>query len=1163
MAEEATIAQLEVQVVESSGRAASGLTSLARSLKDIKEAAKGGVGLTTVANQLTKFTSAMSGLKINDSGVKKLVQTMSRLSTIPKNNLGTMVNSLRKIPQVIEELEKADLEKFNQQVQTLTNIMAPLATEMEKVYNGFKVMPNAINKAASATTNYGKAVKNINFMGFVTKIRTTLAVVRRVANWVSDWIEESNDYVENLNLFRVAMGDYTDSAKEYAETVQEVLGIDSSEFMRYQAVFANMVKGFGVAADKGALMSKNLTQLGYDLASLYNVSFDKAMRKLESGIAGQPRPMREWGFDMSEATLKAKALELGIKKNVEVMNQGEKSLIRYVQLIDTARKIGATGDFARTLETNANQLRVMNAQLTLLKRSLGNTFIPILNKILPYAIALAQVLRYIADEFAALFGFTLPEIDYSSLTVGAEEAEDAWDSATDSANKYKATILGIDEINKLNEQNTGSGSSLATVGIGFDIDLPEYDFLAGAAESRAKVIADSWKAAIKPTMDWLKENWETVKIIAEAIGIVLIGWKVTKAISNLFNTIAGMSTGGKIALGITLSVVGIGLGYSAGESIAQGDFKNALLKTIGASISSALGGALIGYTIGGAYGAGIGAIISLGITLITSIVGIINGTDEVNKQNYINYVNSVLKKYGLNPEEYLESGIKASLDISTSIRQKISDISTDIPTEIKAKFESAQKLIDNIFSLDVKENLELIKRYADELNALGLDGINIRVNDDGTISKTKDELQGLLDNLIAVERAQALSNARQQAWVTVVEAKTSYEKAVETEMAAYNAYAKKKSELEKQGISRSSELTALEAALYSAQKNRKTIGSAFNKAKDAYVDIYNASNLGNTIKRGDVIALTGAIREYLDKGVTVAPAYSYVNPQTGEQYGETGYYNVEVEPKVNESALITQVSKGFESGIYDSSSKVEYVFADSFTNAFNSAWDGTEGTWRTSLEKVFNSATQMGISGVSFEDFADIFQSKVKSVMSSQGVSFSEAVKTALPQAIAEAFGNTDYTKFKEGIKNATGSGVTDGMNNAQYKAPLIKVFKEAFTEGLSYVNPRWLISKNGNEIALLPKALGGLVPAGGMFLAGEAGVEIIQSSMNGANVSNAVQLEEVFARAMQSVSGGMGGDWTIVVQDESGNVRSSQVITAAERANRRDGRTIIPVGVY
>src|SRR5690606_30685468 len=192
----------------------------------------------------------------------------------------------------------------------------------------------------------------------------------------------------------------TESALEFAYTVQEKMGVDVSEWMRYQAAFQNMARGFGISAEKATIMSKTLTQLGYDLATIFNVDYSVAMRKLESAIAGQPRPMREWGFDISETTLKMVALEHGIKQNVETMTQYEKSQLRYLQIMQTAQKQGILGNFAREIHTPANAFRILNQQLLQFRRALGDMLIPILMKILPYLQAFVKLLTDAARALA-------------------------------------------------------------------------------------------------------------------------------------------------------------------------------------------------------------------------------------------------------------------------------------------------------------------------------------------------------------------------------------------------------------------------------------------------------------------------------------------------------------------------------------------------------------------------------------------------------------------------------------------------------------------------------------------------------------------------------------------------------------------------------------------
>ena len=104
---------------------------------------------------------------------------------------------------------------------------------------------------------------------------------------VAEFTSQSNKYVEDLNLFNVAMGESAEKAKDWIDTVSQALGLDPAEMMRNMGVFNIMAKGFGLASDKAYIMSKNLTQLSYDIASFYNLSFEEAQSKLTSAFAGK------------------------------------------------------------------------------------------------------------------------------------------------------------------------------------------------------------------------------------------------------------------------------------------------------------------------------------------------------------------------------------------------------------------------------------------------------------------------------------------------------------------------------------------------------------------------------------------------------------------------------------------------------------------------------------------------------------------------------------------------------------------------------------------------------------------------------------------------------------------------------------------------------------
>lgn len=491
------IDSLQIEIEATSSDAAAKIDALATALTNLKTAAKGGAGLTTVSKQMQALANAaklINSSSINTVKLKEMTSALNGLSSIQKSSgLSSTINALKKLPQISESLEKADLGKFAVQMNQVADAMRPLATEMQKVSSGFSAFPIRIQKIIQSNTGLAasnnKAAKSFGVLG--TGISSAQAkfgiysvVFRQIARTASDWVKESNDYVENLNLFTVAMGDAAESALEYAEAVKEAVGIDPSEWIRNQGVFKQITGGFGVMEEKANLMSKNLTQLGYDISSFYNISIEEAMEKLQSGIAGEIEPLRRLGYAIDVATLQEVAYAHGIEQSVNTMNQAQKSQLRYLAIMEQSGNV--MGDMARTVQTPANALRILNQQITQLTRALGNLLIPFLQQIIPYVQAFVEVITDAIQALALLVGFELPEIDYSGLdgvTSGATDAEDAIEGATGAAKEMKKALLGIDELTILEPTASGGGGGSGG-GIGGDLglDLPEYDFLNGLTD---------------------------------------------------------------------------------------------------------------------------------------------------------------------------------------------------------------------------------------------------------------------------------------------------------------------------------------------------------------------------------------------------------------------------------------------------------------------------------------------------------------------------------------------------------------------------------------------------------------------------------------------------------------------------------------------------------
>ena len=629
-----TIEQLELEVQSSSTSAVAGIDALSASLSKLKNAVRGGVGLTSVANQvrnldtalksmdssgadkIDKLASSLEKLKglgslkisssignqlqnigsaaasltgVDFSAMEKLGTALRPLNNLNASGLKSTINALNKLPKLADTLDNMDMTKFTGQIQQLSTALAPLTNQLNAVTAAFNRLPTNIRRAITVTNRISQENNKAanSYMNLYAKIKMAMGVVRTGARVIASWITQSNQYIEDLNLFTASMGKYAEEAQNYAEAVSEALGIDPGEFMRNQGVFNTIISGFGVASDKAYLMSKNLTQLGYDISSFFNISFEDAMQKLQSGIAGELEPLRRLGYDLSVARLQEEALALGIEKKVSAMTQAEKSQLRYYAIMTQVTT--AQGDMARTLNAPANQLRVLQAQVTQFARALGNIFIPALNAILPYAIALAKVIRLVANSIANFFGFKLPKVDYSSITAGAnamgdlannaDGTADGLKDATSKAKKLKNALLGIDELNVLSKDDSsigsgsGSGSGTGIGGGDLGIDLPTYDFLGDAITSKVDEIIQKMKEwlgltdEINSWGDFFHTRLGRILTTVGAIGLGFAAWKIGKGVLSALQYINGLKGLGlgsplKIGVGVSLLVTGIALEWS-------------------------------------------------------------------------------------------------------------------------------------------------------------------------------------------------------------------------------------------------------------------------------------------------------------------------------------------------------------------------------------------------------------------------------------------------------------------------------------------------------------------------------------------------------------------------------------------------------------------------
>ena len=536
---ETQIDSLVIEIGTKSNKAASDIDMVTAALTRLK-----GVGsFTKVVNNLTKLGNALDKISVSSAGIQvlnKISSAVSGLSSASKgNSISSVVNSLKKIPDVLSQLDDATINKFATAVNKVSTAIPPLTNKITALSAGFSRLPGRLSSCVTAANRYQRSMQSASAVsgGFFGKLKNFLGIgglfsltFATVGRKIGDSITEMNSYIENVNLFSVSMGKYADEAMDYAEKVQDAMGIDMSEFIRNQGIFMNMASGFGVAEDKAYKLSKGLTELAYDISSFYNVDVDTAFQRLQSGIAGEIEPVRRWGIALDQASMQEWMLKKGIDAKVNSLNQADKAMVRYNMMVEAMAGNGAIGDFARTLITPANAIRILQQQITQLSRAIGSLFIPILITVIPYVQAFVKVLTSAIRTLASFFGFQMPEIDYSGmekLSAGASGASDSLDDAAKSAKKLKDYTMGFDELNIISPDTGSAGSSLSAGVSGLGLDpMSVWD----------EGIIDG----INSKVDGLTGKMRILLGIVTAIGAAFLIWKIG---TGIVSGIKAISTG--------------------------------------------------------------------------------------------------------------------------------------------------------------------------------------------------------------------------------------------------------------------------------------------------------------------------------------------------------------------------------------------------------------------------------------------------------------------------------------------------------------------------------------------------------------------------------------------------------------------------------------------
>lgn len=447
-------------------------------------------------------------------------------------------------------------------------------TSVKRASEGIRNIGSSAHVASGAFRSLKSTIGNVR-LSTVALTAAAYGLTKALASCV----KQSMDFVETMNLFNVSMGDNAFAAGEFAEKVQQAFGIDMAQWMRNQGVFQTLIEGFGVASEKADVMSQQLTQLGYDLSSLFNLPFAESMQKLQSGIAGELEPLRRLGFDLSQAKLQQIAYDHGIQQSISTMTQAEKSQLRYYAIMTQVTT--AHGDMARTIMQPANMLRVFKENVVIAARSIGNLLIPVMQAFLSVAIVVARGIAKVANMIASLFGIKtdwrgfMDDLNYNGgggvegLADDLDDVGGAAGGATKKMKEFKKQFLGFDKINNITlptEPTSGRGGGGGAGGVGggdFDLPLPTYDFLQGIEDAFAKAHPKLQKIFDDLAEDFKNGGHNIGSILGEAIryGLWTIDWDKIKTVGNKIAI--------KLADGLSDFLETPYLFQSIGETLAQ------------------------------------------------------------------------------------------------------------------------------------------------------------------------------------------------------------------------------------------------------------------------------------------------------------------------------------------------------------------------------------------------------------------------------------------------------------------------------------------------------------------------------------------------------------------------------------------------------------------
>ena len=644
------------------------ITSFLNGLSNVNTTASAN-SINTVVNAIKKIPAAVSGLNGVDfysmsGSITQLTNALAPLSILDASNLkalGSAFNAIGKVPDLTDKLKATDLDFFASSCQKISVALTPLASQLDKVGNAFAKLPPQLskvvtqaNRVTAANEKQRKSYLSLsNQMNGFMRNMAKLVSLKAIAEYLGNAVAKFNDFYEATDLFHNAMGNLSGEADTLISKMQGLLGVDPTKAMTYMATIQSLGTSFGLTSDKAYVLSKNLTQLAYDEGSYWNKGVAETFTAMSSAISGEIEPIRRLGIDLTQARLQQELLALGFNKQVSSLSQADKAVLRYIAIMKQTANV--QGNLAQTIQSPANQIKILKAQLDMLAKSVGSLLYPALKSILPPLIAAVQLIREFVEWVAKLMGVKVVFTDFTKSADSVGGIGDAMDDTADSTKKaakaLKDYTMGFDELNIIDptQGNSGSGSGASAGNILGDVDLSGYDM---------------FKNYVGTSIDEMKQKIKSMLPLIATVATALAAWKLTNLITDIVDAISKMNALKSIVLGLGVFTVGVVLEITGiKDAIENGvNGKNfaeivlgALIGTTGATILgkgiaqfivTGFGSSAVGQAIKTAGGSTAGAIIGAAVGgIVTGIPMFVTGVYDAVK-NGLNKLNGVLIPLG-------------------------------------------------------------------------------------------------------------------------------------------------------------------------------------------------------------------------------------------------------------------------------------------------------------------------------------------------------------------------------------------------------------------------------------------------------------------------------------------------------------------------------------